>query len=133
MSDEQQPDLVRVDKWLWAARFFRTRSIAAAAIEGGKVQVNGERVKPAKPLKPGDRMHVRSGQFIWDITVVALSQRRGRAVEAQKLYQESPDSRKAREDRAAVLKAERQSAPQVKGRPTKRHRRQLARIKHGQT
>jgi ribosome-associated heat shock protein Hsp15 len=131
MDDSNEP--VRVDKWLWAARFFRTRSIAAAAIEGGKVQVNGERVKPAKPLKPGDRMHVRSGQFIWDITVVALSQRRGRAVEAQKLYQESPDSRKAREDRAAVLKAERQSAPQVKGRPTKRDRRQLTRIKHGQT
>jgi ribosome-associated heat shock protein Hsp15 len=131
MGDSNEP--VRVDKWLWAARFFRTRSIAAAAIEGGKVQVNGERVKPAKPLKPGDRMHVRSGQFIWDITVVALSQRRGRAVEAQKLYQESPDSRKAREDRAAVLKAERQSAPQVKGRPTKRDRRQLTRIKHGQT
>ncbi|HUF19777.1 MAG TPA: RNA-binding S4 domain-containing protein [Burkholderiales bacterium] len=131
MDDSNEP--VRVDKWLWAARFFRTRSIAAAAIEGGKVQVNGERVKPAKPLKPGDRVHVRSGQFIWDITVLALSQRRGRAVEAQKLYQESPDSRKAREDRATVLKAERQSAPQVKGRPTKRDRRQLARIKHGQT
>ena len=131
MDDSNEP--VRVDKWLWAARFFRTRSIAAAAIEGGKVQVNGERAKPAKPLKPGDRVHVRSGQFIWDITVTALSQRRGRAVEAQKLYLESPDSRKAREDRAAVLKAERQSAPQVKGRPTKRNRRQLARIKHGQT
>lgn len=130
MDNSLEP--VRVDKWLWAARFFRTRSIAAAAIEGGKVQVNAERVKPAKLLKPGDRVHVRSGQFSWDVTVVALSERRGRAVEAQKLYRESPESRKAREDKAAVLKAERQSAPMVKGRPTKRDRRQLARIKHGQ-
>ncbi|MEX0959508.1 MAG: S4 domain-containing protein [Burkholderiales bacterium] len=129
MDNSSEP--VRVDKWLWAARFFRTRSIAAAAIEGGKVQVNAERVKPAKLLKPGDRVHVRSGQFIWDVTVVALSERRGRAVEAQKLYRESPESLKAREDRAAVLKAERQSAPMVKGRPTKRDRRQLARIKQG--
>ena len=123
---------VRIDKWLWAARFFRTRAIAAAAVEGGKVQVNRERVKPAKALKVGDHLTVRTGPYIWNISVAALSERRGRASEAQKLYQETTDSRSAREEKAATLKVERQSMPFVKGRPTKRARRQLARLKHGQ-
>ncbi len=130
MNDEADVR-VRIDKWLWAARFFRTRAIAAAAIEGGKVHVNAERVKPAKPLKVGDHLTVRAGPYIWEIRVMLLSERRGRAVEAQKLYTETAESRRAREDKSAMLKVERQSIPFVRGRPTKRARRQLTKLKYG--
>ena len=129
MPDKNEEPRVRLDKWLWAARFYKTRALAAAAVEGGKAQVNGERVKPAKMLKTGDALVVRNGPFEWDITVVALSERRGPAAEAVKLYRESGESRKAREEKAALLKTERQSAPvYAKGRPTKKARRQLAKF-----
>ena len=116
---------VRVDKWLWAARFYKTRSLSAEAVEGGKVQVNGERVKPAKVLKPGDAVSVRNGPYAWEIIVLALSERRGSAAEAAKLYSESDESRKAREEKSALLKSERQSNPFPGGRPTKKARRQI--------
>jgi len=128
LTDETE-DRVRIDKWLWAARFFRTRSIAAAAVEGGKVQLNGERTKPSKLLKVGDSLNVRIGPYNWEISVATLSERRGRAAEAQKLYQETPESRRVREERAATLKAEHQSNPFLKGRPTKKARRDLIRLK----
>jgi ribosome-associated heat shock protein Hsp15 len=131
LNDDTE-DRVRIDKWLWAARFFRTRSIAAAAVEGGKVQLNGERTKPSKALKLGDALSVRIGPYTWEIRVAALSERRGRATEAQKLYHETPDSRRAREERAATLRAERQTNPFLKGRPTKKARRDLIRLKQGQ-
>ncbi len=125
MTEPEAPR-VRVDKWLWAARFYKTRALAAAAVEGGKAQVNGERVKPAKLLKAGDALIVRNGPFAWDITVLALSERRGPAAEAAKLYRESEDSRRMRQEKIALLKAERQSAPvYAKGRPTKKARRQI--------
>ena len=92
---------MRIDKWLWAARFFKTRGLAQTAVAGGKVKANGERVKPAKLLRAGDALIVRNGPFEWDITVLALSERRGPAAEAAKLYRESADSRKAREEKAA--------------------------------
>ncbi len=116
---------VRIDKWLWAARFYKTRSLAADAVEGGKVQVNGERVKPAKALKPGDALSVRNSPFAWEITVFALSERRGSAADAAKLYSESDESRKTREDKIALMKIERQSNPFPGGRPTKKARRQI--------
>ena len=116
---------VRIDKWLWAARFYKTRSLAADAVDGGKVQVNGERVKPAKLLKPGDALSIRNGPYAWDITVLILSERRGSAAEAVKLYSESGESRKAREGTTAMMKLERQSNPFPGGRPTKRARRQI--------
>ena len=116
---------VRIDKWLWAARFYKTRSLAADAVDGGKVQINGERVKPAKLLKPGDALSIRNGPYAWDITVLMLSERRGSAAEAAKLYSESGDSRKAREEKIAMIKSERQSNPFPGGRPTKRARRQI--------
>jgi ribosome-associated heat shock protein Hsp15 len=116
---------VRVDKWLWAARFYKTRSLAAEAIDGGKVQVNGERTKPAKMLKPGDSISLRNGPCTWDITVLALSERRGSAAEAAALYSESAQSRKEREEKIALLKMARQSNPFPGGRPTKRARRQI--------
>ena len=119
---------VRIDKWLWATRFYKTRSLAAEAVDGGKVQVDGERVKPAKLLKPGDVLSIRNGPYAWDITVIALSERRGPAAEAAKLYSESDASRKAREDKIAMIKSERQSNPFPGGRPTKKQRRQIIRF-----
>jgi ribosome-associated heat shock protein Hsp15 len=119
---------IRVDKWLWAARFYKTRGLAADAVDGGKVQVNGERVKPAKALKPGDALVVRNGPYAWEIEVTLLSDRRGSATDAAKLYVESAESRLAREQTAQRMKADRQSNPFPVGRPTKRQRRQIHRF-----
>jgi ribosome-associated heat shock protein Hsp15 len=116
---------VRIDKWLWAARFFKTRALSAEAVDGGKVQVNAERVKPAKALKPGDVISIRNGPYAWEITVRLLLDKRGSATEAAKLYEESAASRSAREETAARIKAERQSNPFPGGRPTKKQRRQI--------
>ena len=122
---------VRIDKWLWAARFFKTRSLASAGVESGKVQINGERVKPAKLLKIGDALTVRISQFVWEIAVLALSERRGSATDAARLYLESEQSRKQREEKSALLKIERQANPFPAGRPTKRQRRQIIRFNQG--
>jgi ribosome-associated heat shock protein Hsp15 len=123
-----ESDRVRLDKWLWAARFFKTRALAAQAVEGGKVQLNGERTKPAKGLKIGDRLELRIGAYHWNVTVLVLSERRGPAAEAQTLYRETQASREAREEQAAMLKAHRQSGPDVQGRPTKKQRRQIVKF-----
>lgn len=123
MSDNNSR--VRIDKWLWAARFFKTRALSAEAVEGGKVNVNGDRVKPAKALKRGDALELRIGPYAWSITVTELSDRRGSATEAARLYQESAQSRRAREETAERIKAERLSNPYPKGRPTKKQRRQI--------
>ena len=120
---------VRLDKWLWAARFFKTRALAAEAVSGGKVLVGGERVKPARALKPGDRLRVKTGPYAWDITVQVLSERRGPAVEAQLLYLESDESRRQREALAAQIRAERVANPFQRSRPTKRDRRQIEKLK----
>lgn len=119
---------IRIDKWLWAARFFKTRSLASDAVEGGKVQINGERVKPAKAVKVDDRVDIRIGAFSWQVTVLALSDRRGPAPEAQRLYVESEASRAGREETAARIRASRPTNPLQKGRPTKKARRELDRI-----
>lgn len=121
---------VRLDKWLWAARFYKTRSIAADATGGGRVQLNGERAKPAKQVRVGDRLVVRSGPYEWTITVRELSERRGPATEAQALYEESEPSRLAREEKAAQLRAERRAMPEfARGRPSKRERRKIIRFR----
>ena len=125
---DSETSRVRIDKWLWAARFYKTRTLAADAVEGGKAQVNGERVKPAKVLKAGDTLNIRNGQFSWEVSVLALSERRGSAAEAVKLYSESDQSRKERGEKIASLKVERQSNPFPGGRPTKRQRRQIIRF-----
>ena len=124
VTAEDKP--VRLDKWLWAARFFKTRSVAANAAAGGKIQLNGERVKPAKLVRVGDQLVVRTGPYQWVVTVAALSERRGPASEAQQLYAETEQSRLAREQEAAQRKAERLAAPAfAKGRPSKRDRRRI--------
>lgn len=121
---------VRLDKWLWSARFFKTRSIAADAAGGGKVQLNGDRAKPAKLVKIGDQLIVRTGEYQWTVTVLAVSERRGPAVEAQALYEETEQSRRAREEKAAQLKAERRAMPDfATGRPSKRNRRKIIRFR----
>lgn len=121
-------DKIRIDKWLWAARFFKTRALAADAVESGKVLVNETRVKPAKTIAVGNALDIRIGQYHFAIEVMALSARRGSAPEAQKLYRESEASRAQREALAAQLKAQPVAS---KGRPTKRDRRVMERLKQG--
>ena len=118
-------DSVRVDKWLWAARFFKTRALASAAVAGGKVQVNGSRAKPAKPVQAGDQLRVRVGPYDWLITVRAVTERRGSSKDAQLLYDESPEGRAARERLAEAHKIAPAPTYQGKGRPTKKDRRKL--------
>ena len=115
--------MARLDKWLWAARFYKTRTLATTAIAAGHVRVGGERAKPAHPLKLGERVAVRKGAHAWEVEVTALDDRRGSATDAAKLYLEDPASRKAREDAIALRRAA--SPPRFPGRPTKRDRRAL--------
>ncbi|MEQ1519499.1 MAG: RNA-binding S4 domain-containing protein, partial [Usitatibacteraceae bacterium] len=96
---------VRIDKWLWAARFFKTRSLAVDAVNAGRVEVNGERVKPAKSIKCGDRLLVRKPPVEFQVLVKAIADKRGSAVIAQTLYEESPESVAAREKVSAELRA----------------------------
>jgi ribosome-associated heat shock protein Hsp15 len=122
-------DRTRVDKWLWAARFYKTRSLAAAAIAGGKVQVNGERVKRAKPLHLGDEVRIRQGPYEHQVVVRELSDRRGPAAEAAALYEEKPSSRAAREALALQLRSLHSAFAPGRGRPTKKDRREINRLK----
>lgn len=122
-------DKLRIDKWLWAARFFKTRSLSADAVESGKVLVNGVRAKPAKAIAVGETLEIRAGKFRYEVQVLALSGKRGSAPEAQKLYKETDDSRAQREALAAQLRA--QPQPAFKGRPTKRDRRKIEHFETG--
>ncbi|HXF80533.1 MAG TPA: S4 domain-containing protein [Usitatibacter sp.] len=112
---------MRIDKWLWAARFYKTRSLASQSIEAGHVVVNGERAKPAKVVKPGDEVVVRRPPFEHAVVVKALSDKRGGAADAALLYEETAESRARRTAIAAQMKAA--PLPRFKGRPTKKTRR----------
>jgi ribosome-associated heat shock protein Hsp15 len=126
---DQGSDRVRVDKWLWAARFYKTRSLATDAVAGGKVEVNGERAKPAKTVKPGDEIRLRVGPYEHILIIRQLSERRGPASVAQTLYEETEASRAERERLAAQLKmAPAAFVYEEKGRPTKKDRRDLTRF-----
>jgi len=118
---------IRLDKWLWAARFFKTRSAAQQAIAGGKVRLNGERTKPARDLKAGDVLTIRIGDYEWVIAVARLSDRRGPASVARTLYEEDPASHARRQERVANRKLMVEPAAGRRGRPTKRERRHLER------
>lgn len=120
---------VRLDKWLWAARFYKTRSIATDAVDGGKVKLNGAAVKPAKEVKPGDRLLVRSGDQDWEVIVLGLNEQRRPAAEARLLYQETPESAQQRARAAELRRLAPIPQPDQKGRPTKRDRRQLLRFR----
>jgi len=126
MADGEDAGRVRLDKWLWAARFFKTRTLAADAIAGGKVYVNGERAKRAKPLQVGDAVRIRRPPFETHLVVRALSERRGRSADAELLFEETPASRAARDALAAQLRAL-PAASFETGRPSKKDRRELAR------
>jgi ribosome-associated heat shock protein Hsp15 len=122
----EKPDpRVRLDKWLWAARFYKTRSIAAQAIEAGRARVNDQRVKPSHSVTAGARISLRKDALVWKVEVAAVSDKRGPASEAAKLYRESPEDVAAREEEIARRKAVAASAPRISGRPTKRDRRKI--------
>ena len=121
------PPTLRIDRWLWAARFFRTRSTAAAAVSGGKVHLNGQRTKPAKAVRAGDRLDVRRGDDRWEVTVLATAERRGPASEARTLYEELPESVERRLREREARRERHLAAGAGAGRPTKRDRRILDR------
>lgn len=122
----------RLDKWLWAARFYKTRTLAAEAIAGGKVQVNGDRVKRAKPVQVGDEIRIRQGPYEHQIVVRELSDRRGPAARAATLYEETPASQAAREVLAIQLKSLHAAFVPEQGRPTKKDRREIEKLKRGE-
>jgi ribosome-associated heat shock protein Hsp15 len=131
MSEARPSDTaprMRLDKWLWAARFFKTRSLAAEAVEGGKVHVNGARAKPAKEVKPGDLLEITIGDMRWTVRVAALSMQRRPAPEARLLYEETPESLAARQVRKEERKLGAEPGAGMQGRPTKRDRRKLQRF-----
>ena len=126
MSDA---DTVRLDKWLWAARFYKTRSLATAAVTAGEVRVSRERVKPARVVKPGDELQIRRGDDVMAVVVQALSDVRGPAPVAQRLYEETEESRERRAKVAERRALGREPALDIKGRPTKRDARALRRVR----
>lgn len=130
-SPEDDDSTQRLDKWLWAARFFRTRALAAEAIGGGRIAVNGDRPKRARPLQIGDEVRIRLGPYEHTVHVRALSARRGPAAEAALLYEETPESRQARERHAIQLEALHPTFRGNEGRPTKKDRRDLERLRRG--
>ncbi len=121
----EENESARLDKWLWAARFYKTRAIASDAVDGGKVHLNGERAKRSKAIRVGDRVEVRSGPFVHEVVVRAISDRRGPASVAAELYEELPESIHARETLAAQRRMECVAGAHDAGRPSKRERRQI--------
>ncbi len=118
-------DSIRLDKWLWAARFFKTRAVATHSVQGGKVHINGDRVKPSRSVYVGDVVSVTRGQQRMTVTVLCVSRRRGPAIEAQKLYAETEVSREKRELEIEQRRLLNNMIPQAQGRPTKRQRHKI--------
>jgi ribosome-associated heat shock protein Hsp15 len=117
----------RIDKWLWAARFFKTRSLASEAVERGRVKLNGERCKPARSLKVGELLDIDNGSTEWQVRVVALSDLRGSATVARQLYEETPEGLRRQQQNAERQRLFSEPADAIRGRPTKRDRRALDR------
>jgi ribosome-associated heat shock protein Hsp15 len=122
------PEGQRIDKWLWAARFFKTRSLATAAIRAGHVRVGGQNPKPAVKIRPGDTLGIALGPMRWNIAVLALCEQRRPAAEARRLYEESPESRARREALQEKLRLAPAPGSDLKGRPTKKARRLIHRF-----
>jgi ribosome-associated heat shock protein Hsp15 len=119
-------DNVRIDKWLWAARFFKTRSLATDAIDSGRVRLDGARIKPARAVKTDDKLTVDNGAETWEVVVLAISDKRGAAPVARTLYQETEASVVRRENNLEARRLYPEPGSSIKGRPTKRDRRQLS-------
>jgi ribosome-associated heat shock protein Hsp15 len=120
---------VRIDRWLWAARFFKTRSLAKAAVEGGKVHLESSRVKPSKEVQVGQRLEIRRGDTFQVVIIETLSEQRGSATVAQTLYTETPESIEQREVRKSVRRMERAGLNIPSSKPDKKNRRALAQLK----
>jgi ribosome-associated heat shock protein Hsp15 len=125
------PGAVRLDKWLWAARFFKTRALASRACDLGRIDVNGLRAKPAREVRAGDRLRIENEGGRFEVVVVAVSAMRGPAAVAQALYRETEASREARQKLAEERKAMQQYAPLPERRPTKRERRRIIQFRRG--
>ena len=123
---------MRIDKWLWAARFFKTRSLATDAVLGGHVHLNEARVKPSKEVRAGDTLQIRNGQVEWTVRVLALSEKRGPASVAAGLYEETPESVEARAQRSLERRLSRPLGADLGVRPTKQDRRRLEALRRGQ-
>ncbi len=121
-------DSVRLDKWLWAARFFKTRSLATTAVDSGKVKLGGDKVKPARALRVGDALDIDNGSVRWEVAVLGLSETRSAAPIARTLYEETAASIARREAESERHKLFREPGADIKGRPTKRDRRQLGKV-----
>lgn len=119
---------MRIDKWLWCARFFKTRSLATQAVDSGKVKVNAQRIKPAREIGPGHQLSIQIGTQLWEIEVLAITSHRGPAPVAQALYRETETSQARRQQQLLEQQANREPFSQIKGRPTKRDRRQIKRF-----
>jgi ribosome-associated heat shock protein Hsp15 len=125
-------ETTRIDKWLWAARFYKTRGLATDAVLGGHVHLNGERVKPAKDVRAGDRVEVTIGAVRRSVVVRAVSDRRGPASVAQTLYEETPESVARREEQALQRRLAQPLGADLGGRPTKQDRRRLDALRRAQ-
>lgn len=125
MSDKEALASMRLDKWLWCARFFKTRALANAAIKGNKVKLNGSDIKAAKNIRIGDKLQIRKTPFQYSITILKLSPNRQSASQAVLLFEESVSSIEARDLLAKQIKAESASFPRTRGRPTKQDRRKI--------
>jgi ribosome-associated heat shock protein Hsp15 len=123
--EEAEDGRVRFDKWLWAARFYKTRSLCVQAIDAGQVRVNGDRAKPARSMRVGELVTIRKSGIVCEVAITALSDRRGNATEAAKLYRETEASAAAREEVQLLRRATEAAQPRFPGRPTKRERRKL--------
>jgi len=132
-ATDTQHDVLRIDKWLWAARFFKTRALAAQAVTGGKVRLNGERIKAAKPVRVNDALSITIGPYEYALRVLALSARRGPAAQAARLYEESAASQAVRKALADRLAMERSAVSRSEGRPSKKARRQIIQFKKSRT
>ena len=123
-----ETDKVRLDKWLWAARFFKTRTLAVEAIAGGKVHLNGNRIKPGHGVATGDQLRIRKGPYEFIVQVKELSTRRGPASVAAMLYEETPESRATRDQLAELHRLSALATPHTDRRPNKKQRRQISRF-----
>jgi len=131
-EDTADPIAVRVDKWLWAARFFKTRSLASEAVKGGKIEIDGHNAKPSTGVRAGHRLRITKGELHFEIDVLAVSEKRGAASQAETLYAETVESIERRSAAAAERKAAHLTMPRTIGRPDKKERRQLRRFKTGE-